>query len=494
MRVLQNEKMGCIMQDHTKRIGALLLAALLLSSCSGGKDTGETDSTVTTTADTTETAPAETEITVELPDKNYGDAEVMFLTVQNTLDRYTCHEIYADEMNGQLINDAVFTRNGLVEEALGVKIAESKLENAEKVAQNSLVAGDTEYDVVMPYMNSAIALTTAGLLLELRTVPYLALEKPWWDQRVTEGMTIADKLFFATGDISILDNECTMVLFFNKDIVKKYELDDPYTLVREKKWTIDKLGEMAAAVTQDLDGDGVMTDKDAWGMPVVENAANAFYFGAGERIVTKDENGELQFCLGTERNVDVFTKVMELCLGADALYGASYDTRNLMFEEGRTFIASFALTNLNGLRDCEYAFGILPYPLFNEAQPEYNNLISTILVPTVSVPYNNMDLERTGATLEAMAYYAVDTLTAAYYDNALKSRYVRDEESGEMLDILFETRVYDLGFIFNWGGAGDIITTMYKGKKTDIVSQWQTIQRKSESERDKVQEAFAQLQ
>ena len=480
-----------------KRVLAILFAAVLLSSCAGGNTETAPDTMAdgaNTTADPAETTPAETEITVELPDKNYGDAEVMFLTAKNTSDLYTCHEIYADEMNGQLINDAVFVRNGLVEEALGVKIAETKLEGVDKVAQKSLVAGDTTYDVVMPYMNTAISLTTEGLLMELRSVPYLALGKPWWDQRVTEDMTIAGKLYFSTGDISILDNECTMVLFFNKDIVKQYSLDDPYALVREKKWTLDKLGEMASAVTQDLDGDGKMTDKDAWGMPVVENAANAFYFGAGERIVTADGNGELQFCLGTDRSVNVFTKVMDLCLGEDALYGASYQTRNLMFHEGRTLLASFALTNLDGLRDCEYAFGILPYPLFDESQPEYNNLISTVLVPTASVPFNNTDPEKTGATLEAMAYYSVDTLTAAYYDNALKSRYVRDEESGEMLDILFATRVYDLGFIFNWGGAGNIINDMYKRKQTDIVSQWESIRTKSETALADAMDTFAQLQ
>ena len=96
----------------------------------------------------------------------------------------------------------------------------------------------------------------------------------------------------------------------------------------------------------------------------------------------------------------------------------------------------------------------------------------------------------TGAALEAMAYYSVDTLTTAYYDNALKSRYIRDEESGEMLDILFATRVYDLGFIFNWGGSGDIINNMYKKKQTDIVSQWESIRAKSEAALADAMETF----
>ena len=110
------------------------------------------------------------------------------------------------------------------------------------------------------------------------------------------------------------------------------------------------------------------------------------------------------------------------------------------------------------------------------------------------MPFNNTDPEMTGATLEAMAYYSVDTLTTAYYDNALKSRYIRDEESGEMLDILFATRVYDLGFIFNFGGSGDIINNMYKKKQTDIVSQWESIRVKAETALAETMQTFAALQ
>ena len=34
----------------------------------------------------------------------------------------------------------------------------------------------------------------------------------------------------------------------------------------------------------------------------------------------------------------------------------------------------------------------------------------------------------------------------------MKSMYVRDEEDEEMLDIIFDSRCFDLGSVFNWGG------------------------------------------
>ena len=486
--------------NNSKRIFTLLLSALLLTStisCAGSGDTTET--TADTTVGGTVETEAETELTAELPDKTYNGEEVMFLTSLHTgFDWYTSYEIYAAEMNGQLINDAVFNRNQQIEERLDIKIAETKLEKAHNVARETLIAGDTQFDVVMPYINDTIGLATEGLLMDLNTIPYLDLEKPWWDQRANANMVIADKLFFSTGDIAILDNECTMVMFFNKDMIEQYSLENPYELVKENKWTIDTVGEMAAVVTHDSNGDGKMTNDDTWGLSVASNAPVSFYFGAGERIVDMDEEGKLAFSIGSSRSIDVFDKVMTLCYNENMLTDhngkADFNSVSPIFNAGQVMFVTFALVDINALREAEFEFGILPYPLYDETQADYNNLISSGLVSSTSVPFNNDNTELTGVTLEALAYYSTDTLTPAYYDNALKTRYVRDEESGEMLDIIFATRVYDLGYIFNWGGAGQLVTSVYQAESTEYVSKWEAIQQKAQTALDEALETFAKLQ
>ncbi|MBE6615365.1 MAG: extracellular solute-binding protein [Ruminococcaceae bacterium] len=485
---------------YLKRHTAFALAVLMafpLTACSSGSQTDSPQET--TPVETTETVPTETALTAELPDKTYGGEEVMFLTsLNNGYDWYTSYEIYAAEMNGQLINDAVFTRNQQIEELLDIRIAETKMENAHTVAQETLIAGDDQFDVVMPYINNTISLATQGLLMDLNTIPYLDLEKPWWDQRANANMIIADKLFFSTGDIAILDNECTMVMFFNKDMIEQYSLENPYELVKEHKWTIDKVREMASVVTHDLNGDGKMTGDDTWGLSVAGNAPISFYFGAGERIVDRNDEGKLEFQIGSARSYDVLDKVMTLCYDdlmlSDKTASAGFDVVSVMFNAGQVMFVTFALVDINALREAEFEFGILPYPLYDESQQEYNNLISSVLVSSTSVPYNNTNSELTGVTLEAMAYYSTSTLTPAYYDNALKTRYVRDEESGDMLDIIFSTRVYDLGFIFDWGGAGSLVTSIYNAKSTEYVSKWQAIQQKAQAALDEALETFAALQ
>jgi len=156
-------------------------------------------------------------------------------------------------------------------------------------------------------------------------------------------------------------------------------------------------------------------------------------------------------------------------------------------------MVTFALVDINGMREAEFEFGILPYPMFDENQQEYNNLISTGLVSSVSVPITSRDTEKTGATLEAMAWLSTTTLTPAYYDNALKTRYVRDEESGDMLDIIFATRVYDLGFISDWGGAGSLVGNLYRAKSTDFASGWARIEKVARKQLDKALASYEAL-
>ncbi|MCL2774430.1 MAG: hypothetical protein FWD71_13940, partial [Oscillospiraceae bacterium] len=61
------------------------------------------------------------------------------------------------------------------------------------------------------------------------------------------------------------------------------------------------------------------------------------------------------------------------------------------------------------------------------------------------IPVTVPDPEKTGAVIEAMACETLNDVIPAYYDVSLKTKYARDDESAEMLDIIFSHRVCDLG-------------------------------------------------
>ena len=55
------------------------------------------------------------------------------------------------------------------------------------------------------------------------------------------------------------------------------------------------------------------------------------------------------------------------------------------------------------------------------------------------------DPEFVSAVMEAMASESATTVVPAYYDVTLKTKMTCDNDSAEMLDLIFENRVFDLG-------------------------------------------------
>lgn len=479
-----------------RSISLIVLSALIVSlaaSCGDGKTSEDTtDGFGSGTTESTEQATTRNE--PDFPDIRYDKEEILFLTESDEL--YMCREIFAETANGELINDAVYNRNLKVEERFGVEIAEERVSGASGVARKTIMSGDDVYDVVMPYMNDSVKNALEGLYMNLYDVENLNLDNPWWDQRANADLTVGGNLYFTTGDISILDNECTMVLFFNKQLIEDNSLDSPYDLVKNGTWTMDKLFAMCDVVASDLNGDTEMDiENDRFGLFSAENVPHSFWFGSGERISTTDKDGTLKLTMGTERSSEIIPYILENCQKSSVaktydLMIDGFKASVSAFMDGRILYSGWALMDINYIRDCKFDFGILPYPKYDENQSDYYNLISTIRVPGVSIPMTNAEPEKAGLILEAMAYYSVDTLTTAYKYNALNTRYIRDEESSDMLDIIFSTRVYDIGYISDVGGLGWLIWNMFTHKQTNFTSNYKSLETKAETALDKLEDSF----
>ena len=74
----------------------------------------------------------------------------------------------------------------------------------------------------------------------------------------------------------------------------------------------------------------------------------------------------------------------------------------------------------------------------------------------------------------------------AYYDTVLSQKFARDEDSIEMLDIIFDTRVSDLGILFDLGGVYGKLKTMGEKGDTGLQSYAETVRPKVESAIEKL--------
>lgn len=481
-----------------KRIMSLLLIFALTSgiliSCGNNNANNANDATTnaaSVAADSTTGSQPDTEpvLTADIPaDSDFGGYTFTFLAhlydgddwVSTTplelvaqLDEATGKEVE----NSEPINDAVYKRNLKIKEQLNINIkmiADANEQNAMKKAVNS---GDSTYDAVIMFNNNVPGIVTGNLLTNVADLPYIDLEKPWWDPAVN-ALSIDHKNFLLGGDLLILDNEATNVLLFNKDMMGTLGLDLPYNLVREGKWTMDKFGEYIKGATTDLNGDGVITPKDdRWGFVCFNDTMHALFVSGGGALAVKDENDLPYMDFTSAQNLAVLDKVMNIMYDKTTTLNVQSDTPSAewtpvfygSFEQNRALFLWARLRVVEKYRGMEANFGIIPLPKYDELQKDYRSVVNPYTGVLLGVPKSAGDLERDSIILEALSAESRYTLKPAYYDVVLQRKYVRDDESGEMLDIIFNSRIYDIGSIYSFGNVFmDFIGLCYKSDRNVV--------------------------
>jgi len=420
----------------------------------GGAKTSEEIKTVDTALPT---VSEEKEELLELPsDAFFQDYEFRIIGLDNG--DYSNIDLVAEDIQEEPINDAVYERNNELHEKYGITITavNEKAANIVSNVKNNVSAQTDAYDLVSVTMSDAFKLARDGCLYNLYDFEYIDLTKSWWDQNVPATMTIKDKLYFTTGDISILDDDVSMVQLFNKEsLAEKAPELDIYQMVRDRKWTLDALATIVKDLNDDTNGNGTPDKEDFWGMCLSTADVATFYNASGEIMIAPNDEGGFAFDMENARAMEVMGDILDFMLDnqffrTDQLNATAADQLNF-FMEGTIVFRSTVMRVARQLRPMEMDFGLLPTPLYDEDQERYYTPTSYSMIG-YCIPTTVEDMDRAGIIVEAMAYYSKKHLTPAYYDVSLDGLLTRDDESKEMLDIIFASKVYDMGYLFNIGG------------------------------------------
>ena len=103
------------------------------------------------------------------------------------------------------------------------------------------------------------------------------------------------------------------------------------------------------------------------------------------------------------------------------------------------------------MREFDVTFGIVPMPKLNETQANYYSYASPWSGAAVYLPKTTKDVKVTDVITEAMAALSQKYIKEAYYSKMLKGQSIYDMESSDMLDIIFDTKIYDLCDIYSGG-------------------------------------------
>ena len=370
------------MKKHTliALLLALITVAPTLLSCAS--DPVET-TPVATETETVETQPEEeTELLPDIPALDFGAEEFMFLTSDendtNGVDWQT-YDVWVENTTGDVINDAVYERNLYLEETYNIKMAQSQ-GVTETLAKQDVTAGTGDYDAVMTNTTAAANLAQAGYTISMYDLPYIDLSKPWWDRGCTEDLELMGNIYFATGDITVIDNDATWVLMFNKQLYEDNGFDNIYDKVKENDWYYDDMLSMMSTAATDLNGDGKMLHQDnIFGFATSDDSGQGLFYASGEKLVYKDSEGTPYLCTDAERMVGVVEKAGKMMSDKTitvltSAIGTS-DGLRIHFEEGRALFFGEVMQCIIRMRESETAFGLIPWPKYDEDQEKYHHFV-----------------------------------------------------------------------------------------------------------------------
>ena len=427
---------------------ALMLTALSCGSEGSGNIT--TDAPDTSASEET-TAPEETD---GLPDKDMEGFELKINHFDAATISWALIQLDAEAETGDRLSDAIYRRNRSIEERFNctISVTDTDMIESNDIAKE-VMAGDSNYDLWLSY--DIWTLGAIESLLPWEEIPYINLDKEWWNPMATEVFQLGGKTYAAAGNYSLSVLSRASGFVFNKDIFSAVNPGvDIYAIAKDGKWTIDRLYDFAKGAYKDLNGNTQMDENDRYGISGSwKETFNRLMLGSGVQYIAKDDEGYPVFTLPTDENaIDKILRIAELFSDQQVYYntGKAMDTTgdgltSADFSNGKTLFYKANMFDLEKMRSYDIDIGFLPCPKYDEDQehyyaPSFGAEISVLLKTLPEERYENV-----GMLLEALAFDTNKNIIPEYKEVLLKTKYARDNESEEMIDIIVNSVSFEFG-------------------------------------------------
>jgi len=453
-----------------KKILAIMLGLIMImtmvSSCSEVDENSDITDGTPVESSTPEASPVETTndyIEAGIPDGiDYGGDPVNIIHWEYWYPLPNEFDITSEDLTGNPIDDAVYKRNLYTEQLLNVDLEfihlyletgniNEMLDWCNRL-QNTMNDPTTPVDIFASYSRCVATATIRGLPQNLSVYESLDFRKEWWPQYIKDEFDIGGQMFFATGDISTYVLYSMYMIFFNEELVGQYGLDNPYTLVDNREWTIDKMINMTSSVYEDIDGADGETAGDFFSFTLEWWGSDAFIQGAGFKILEKETNGERYMKLTEDFTSEKFGSFIEKLgdwCARDSVYNQKgYDeSASTAFKEERAiFHMGPAEVGLK-LQEVDFSYGIVPPPMLD---PKVQDYITTICedYTIYAMGRNCLEGERAATVIQTMGYYANKYTTPAVFDVTFKGKFSKTEQMMNMFDKIRGAISFDMGLLY----------------------------------------------
>ena len=472
------------MKKLTLRAFLLLLALLMVipfAGCQEAPTPQETDP-VTGPADTDpdtnpstdpekdpETDPEEGKDGPTLPEKNYGGEE--FTILMRDLQEYT-EDVYVESMGASStsLERAVYQRLKDLCYAYNLVINPIIHERPKNEIPGAAKAGTDVFDLVVEQTGFSISCAASGYYYDWNDLPYVNLEADWWSAQAAEELaTPGGKLYTMVGDISHMSVGAVTCMFFNKALLGDVQgLASPYDLVRSGDWLFETFEEYVLTLDANMDGDGTGSlETDTFGYATGWWAGPSQILHSTGYRALEWKNEDWRFPLDNDTTAEAVFDMRDLLWNSGACYvdkkaSVAKDFEVLVepFRAGRVAFMDDRVANARRFAGADLSYGILPWPKYSKRVKEYPATFSAgTNIFAVMRNTSAENAERISIALEFMAYEGHEKIVPLYYETVLSYQYLKDEDSIEMLHLMHDHMIFDLGVLHSpvSGIVGDTI-------------------------------------
>lgn len=452
----QNSERNIFMKNLAKLL-ALVLAMLCVFSTLVACDANDKEEETNAAGSQAETALTdENETTTEFfPDvkkQDYGaDFNLMIQPQSNRVDYY-----WVEESNNDALSEAIYTRQQQVYDYLGVEITATIVDGHDKYGTPFMTAVKNKDGSVDSLLSHAYMFLASfiqnGYLMDYNDIDGIDLDADYWSLDVMEGVAAGDHLYLGYSDFRLAH---TAVIAFNKQMLAKYEdaLEESiYETVQNYRWTVDKMISLANLVYIDKTSDG-KTDDDTFGITGTQwYNFIGFTQASGIQLVAQNERGEYVVNVYTnetkERTTALVEKLLALSKSDCTWFNYKEDaTKNINITSNQTLLSLEYIISLPGYLSYDVEFGVVPYPMFDEAQKDLGYR-SLDFGGWICVPSYVEDMNKVSDTLEMLAFFSED-VTITFYEKILGKQVADAPEDRAMLDIVWDSVCSDIGLTYS---------------------------------------------
>ncbi len=444
---------------HSTRIFVILLClCTLLTAVSCNNDTAETQEPASSRQESSSETVSETQreedavLATGIEKKDYDDILYLQCYHKPNLDL-----LWTEKSDQSVVSEAIYDRQIKLRDHIGVEIIGTPTAGTHLTYHEAFCTSQKNKDgavdlfITSPY-TSIPMLIKEGYVREFNDVPGVNIRADYWNYEFMDTLNLFGKHYLGYSDFNVAK---VYVLSFNKVMLEKYAdaLDESiYDTVRGYRWTIDKMTSLANLVYIDATGDGKTAD-DTFGITGQQWIPYLVFMQSSSiPLVAETEAGAMEVSVLNdtykERTATLVDKLKALAKSNSAWFRyREEDTPMIGLESERTLMALTKTEWLEKYLDYSVEFGVLPYPMFDEAQKDIGYRALNFDGYTTVPAYLENDL-MVGETLELLSFYS-EPVRIAVFEKMLGKQVADSPDDSAMLDIVWDSVCSDFGVTYS---------------------------------------------